>query len=173
LKILYTKTLLLLLVAAFVASCSKDTEINGNSPATMQYKVNGELVTMTSAQAGTPITFYKFQFSGSPTNYDLEGGGIAGFTILSDSLRVGNYVYDSASQYLPAFMSDGREQSALHFSGDNININITRYANGYISGNFTAKLSPTPAQRALLYDYSRKGTTLITEGLFTNVPCIY
>jgi hypothetical protein len=173
------KLYLLSMLLAFLPACSKDSNSNG---ATLQYKVNGELITM----RGDYILFHKLNYGF--TFYWLGADKPPNqwsFDIVSDSLHVGNYVnyvYDSAivvgSWSDGTFMFHNGERSALHFSGDYININITQYANGYISGNFTAKLSPSmPFVRGvnpnLLFNEYRRGTTLITEGLFTNVPCIY
>src|SRR5262245_35212265 len=91
------------------------------------------------------------------------------FVIVADSLQVFNYTYDSTSGTGLAEVTYNGHISQEFFKGDYIKINITSYSNGYISGDFTAKLSPFDGS----YDYSKRGTTLITEGVFKKIQCFY
>jgi len=97
------------------------------------------------------------------------------FWLDSDSLHPGNYIYDStdlASSPTPMGLLYNGDESDLLFDGDNINVNITSYENGLLSGNFTARLSPIVIVNGDV-DYSKRGTTVVAEGKFKNVPCSY
>lgn len=170
-----------LLLAALIWSCSRDTNsANKNSDTladgSVQYKVNGSLVTIKSIPGGAGPNFIK-RVQGGPllqTYYLLnayqDADNQVSFAIVSDSLHVGNYTYDSTYGTYLADVTYNGHISKQFYQGDYININITFYSNGYISGDFTAKLSPFENG---LMDYSKRGTTLITEGIFKNIPCFY
>ena len=172
----------LILAASIYPSCSKDPDSGSTIPTvadgTVQYKVNGNLVTMRSDNIANAeyVKIYK-QLAGtanSHTRYIFQGqngvNNALGFDIYSDSLTTRNYTYDSTSRFIYNYvLIYNGEISGLLMSGDNMNINITSYSNGYISRNFTAKFSPVEAN----FNYSKRGTTLITEGAFKNIKCIY
>src|SRR4249920_2827478 len=101
--------LYLLLMLAFLAACSKDRNSSNNNnnntlaDGTVQYKVNGSLVTIaaTNNAIGESATFIK-QLKGSPnpqTYYLLNANkgtnDQVGFAIVSDSSEIRNYTYDS------------------------------------------------------------------------------
>jgi len=175
------------IAAIFFASCNKDPTTGNNTPTiadgTLQYKVNGNLVTIKNisiADAEYTVFFKQLQGTGIPhTRYMFNGqkgaNNIWVFGIESDSLTLGNYTYDSTYLYPSAIvttMTYNGQQSALFYGGDVMSINITSYSNGFISGNFTAKFTPFPIIIGVP-DYSTRGTTLITEGEFKNIKCIY
>jgi len=176
-------------MAMLTILCSKDHNSADNTPvpdATLQCKVNGNLITFKdSTAAGEYMKFTKYH-QGTPSYPTLphttyifkeEKNSIELallFGIVSDSLAIGNYTYDStyyAASLVSAYMSYNATPSVLIFAGDYINVNITSYSHGYISGNFTAKFTPYPYR--LPPDYRDRGTTLVTEGEFKNVKCIY
>ena len=174
-------------VALFFASCTKDPNTDNTTPTVadgaFQYKVNGNLVTIKNisiANAEYTVFFKQLQGTGIPhTRYMFNGqkgaNNIWVFGIESDSLTLGNYTYDSTYQYpsgIGTTMKYNGQQSGLLYGGDVMNINITSYSNGFISGNFTAKFTPFPIIIGVP-DYSTRGTTLITEGEFKNIKCIY
>jgi len=168
-----------MLVAMLIVSCSKDTNSLKDVPdGAVQYKVNGNLfiiqdsstsnvehVMIAKQMQGT--AFPRYIFSGRKEPYNFLGFGIE-----SDSLAIRNYTYDSTS-YLyrqTNWVLYNGSQSMLYYAGDNLTINITSYSNGFISGDFTAKFTPSDGTR---FDYSKRGTTLITEGKFKNIKCVY
>jgi len=170
-----------------VVSCTKSTNSTSSSPSiedgTFQYKVNGNLVTIKNISfADGEYTMFSKQVLGtviSKTGYMFHAekgvNNAWGFGIVSDSLTIGNYTYDTtylAASTIATTMIYNGAQSAIFYAGDYISINITSYSGGFISGNFTAKLTPLPGGGASP-DYSKKGTTVITEGQFKNIKCIY
>jgi len=175
------------IAAIFITLCTRDPNTSNNPPTiadgTFQYKVNGNLVTIKNisiADAEYTVFFKQLQSTAIPhTRYMFNGqkgaNNFFGFGIQSDSLTLGNYTYDSTYQYASGnvtTMTYNGQQSLLIYGGDNMNINITAYSNGFISGNLTAKLTPLPIIIGVP-DYSTRGTTLITEGEFKNIKCIY
>ena len=145
---------------------------------TVQYKVNGNLFTIKDisisyvqhvmfAKQLQGTAFPRYIFSGQKEPYNFLGFGIE-----SDSLTVGNYTYDTTSYLFRQtnWVLYNGAQSVLYYAGDNMSINITSYSNGFISGNFTAKFTPFSGTGL---DYSKRGTTLITEGEFKNIKCVY
>src|SRR5688500_1617571 len=145
--------------AIFFASCTRDPNTANNTPTiadgTLQYKVNGNLVTLKNisiADAEYTVFFKQLQGTGIPhTRYMFNGHNGANyflvFGIQSDSLSLGNYTYDSTYLYpscISTAVTYNGQQSGLIYGGDLVSINITSYSNGYISGNFTAKFTPFP-----------------------------
>ena len=176
-----------LFAATFFASCTKDSNPGNNTPTiadgTFQYKVNGNLVTINGGNITSAeyAIFFK-QLAGSyipQTRYIFNGqkgaNNVWVFGIQTDSLTVRNFTYDSTYYTTSLFiftLAYNGQQSAILYGGDNMNINVTSYSNGLISGNFTAKFTPF-GSIGTVPNYSTKGTTLITEGQFKNIKCIY
>ena len=175
-----------------------------NSPelqdGTFQYKLNGQRVTIKhiSGSFGS-LEYAQFTKQLAGTNLNI-GGGFGGiisrtryvfngqngpntnnsfsFGILSDSLAIGSYTQDSTySGNLSTYtaLAYNGQVSGILFTGDYFSVNITSYSNGFISGNFTAKLTPIPV--ALIgvtpIDHRTRGTTVVTEGEFKNITCRY
>lgn len=172
-------TMRYLFILLTLAACSPDPNNTNNTIAgTIKYKVNGNQVTMTGYDISNAeyVTFYK-QLQGSlitHTRYLLNAqkgaNNFLAFAIKSDSLGVRNYLMDSLyfDQTGNIIMVNyNGQQSSVDYNGDNLSVNITSYANGMISGTFSGKLTPDP------YNYSARGSTVITEGQFQNIKCIY
>jgi hypothetical protein len=178
---------LFLIISVVLLSCSRDPNSTNSNPSiedgTFQYKVNGNLVTIKNISiADAEYTIFFKQLSGTAiphSRYMFNGqngvNNVWVFGIISDSLTVGNYILDTTAITggLITTMTYNGAQSAIYYSGDKMEINITHYSDGYISGNFTAKMTPFIIDNNGLVDYSKRGTTLITEGEFKNVKCIY
>jgi hypothetical protein len=173
-------TIIIIIYLSILQSCGKNWVVNINdSSGSIQYKVNGQLITMDNANAsnGENVVFAK-QLKGSvlpATRYlmDAERGSnnVLLLSISSDSLQEINYYYDSTYQSnhpseLVFDISFNGEIGTLSFGGDNFDINISSYKNRKISGTFSGKLSSTP-------DYNKRGNLVITEGAFNNIPVIY
>ncbi len=159
-------------------SCNKgSTNAPTITSGTFQYKVNGNLVSINnvSIDAGEYVAFAK-QLQGTVlahTRYLFNGqkgvNNIWIFAIQTDSLTTTSYSLDSTNAGIITTMTFNAQQSALFYSSDYMNINITSYTNGLISGNFSAKFTPLTGG----LKYENRGTTIITDGVFKNIKCIY
>ena len=176
------KILSLLVLSIIWMSCNKDNTTSTpqfNTKGSIQYKVNGTAISIDNANvlSGEAVLFTK-QLKGSMlahTRYALKAQqGTSNALILNiqtDSLLQVNYHYDSVtvstnpSELLFVVDLNGQVAS-LVFSTDNFDINITSYQNSAISGTFTGKLSPGSA-------YNTRGTFVITDGVFNNIPVTY
>jgi len=186
----------LLLLCAFIGACSRDpnsatstppSPTSGPAPAPspdtsgyIKYKVNGNLVTIKNTDAAnsdhilctkqTRLNAY------TPTMYLLSGvkdsSNGFGIGIVSDSLLVGNYNLKDGST-LTIYNGQLSELGGIG-SGDSLNVNITSYSKGLISGNFSGQFSlvPNPAPAGPI-DWSSLPKTAITEGEFKNIKCLY
>lgn len=178
------KLYLLLLFSAFIGACSRDpsSASPGTSPVPdtkgyIQYKMNGNLVTIKNTDTEnadhilctkqTQLNVY------TPTMYLLsavnDGSNSFDFAIVSDSLLVGNNnIVDADLKY------NGQLSQFGDVSIDSLNVNITSYSKGLISGNFSGQLSllPNPIPTGPI-DWSSLPKTTITEGEFKNIKCIY
>ncbi len=170
---------LLFVSVAVLISCNKGSN---NSPTvadgTLQYKINDTLVTMQNVNvgAGQYVIFSK-QLQGSffqNASYRLEAqtgvNNAIAFAIGTDSLKAQNYVVDTSTLRLtglPTTLVFMANISTLYYSSDYLKINITSYTNGFISGSFSGKLSPLPLS------FDTRGTTIITDGVFRNIKCVY
>lgn len=179
------KIFTIIVFATIFLSCKKDDQNSPDSPSTpgsISYKVNGVQVTMDNKNllSGEGVMFAK-QLEGSvvaSTRYLMNAqkgvNNLSTFAIVTDSLKTTNYHYDSAYNnknfglFMFTVMADGN-QSMLYYNSDYLDINITSYKNGRISGTFSAKT--TPMKGGLNYD--NKGTILITDGKLNNVPVTY
>jgi len=174
---------IVLALVAFFSSCSKGGTSAPPPPPPVidtiaQYKLNGNLVVITNkdSTSGKIAVFHKyvngswFHLTEYTFNADVDDNNFLDFDIVTDSLTTTNYYRDinsgndknpggCANNGIPCYVSSG---------GDYVNINITSYSNGWVSGNFTAKL--TPFQQNVP---SQPGSIMITEGQFKNVKCIY
>jgi hypothetical protein len=107
-------------------------------------------------------------------NAQKGGNNVAIMTLVTDSLRTTTYHYDSTANdhtydvFLFTIMANGN-QSALMYGGDYLDVKITSYNSGHISGTFSGKLTPI----ANNFDYNYKGSVTITDGKLNNIPVIY
>lgn len=165
-------------------SCSKDT--NNPSPVpsatgSIQYKVNGQLIVIDNVDllSGQYAIFAK-QLKGiiPETRYLLNAqkgiNNFIAFTIVTDSLHQMNYHYDSLSVkdiFISfSFTNNSNGQLAgLLFNGDYFDINISSYKNSRVSGTFTAKISPFSTS----FDYNKRGSVIISEGVLNNIQMTY
>lgn len=169
-------------LALFFASCLKESipeaianKKNGPKvPASFSFKVNGITKSYSVADVRKEITYSSPSFSCTKTadRYNIFGKveiGSAYFSIFTDSLSVGNYTQTTVTAkadtgYLPFY---------IYAPTDRVSINISSHSNGYISGNFTALLTPVIDGSRIPYTYGAPSSIAITEGSFKNVPVFY
>jgi hypothetical protein len=116
--------------------------------------------------------YYTLSCHKSNGGYNLSGitgNGEFTFTFYTDSLKVGNYKYTATQAYVTDF------GYPCYMAGptDNMNINVTSYKNGRVSGNFTGQISPATMQGPYGPVFGTFGSVVIKNGLFSNVPVIY
>lgn len=179
------KLLLLLLFCVVFFSCSKEPTAPPpakNVLGILEYKVNGELVTTDNKNVanGEFILFSKDLKDNFliQTRYLIKAeksiDNAFVFAIVSDTLQTINYHYDSAgvnhqpTGFVLALAFKG-DESEIVYTGDFFDINITSYKNTRISGTFSAKLTPEKN----LFDYNNRGTTIISDGIFRELPFTY
>ena len=156
---------------------SKNSGGKGSITATLSYKINGNPVNISLADADhqNSYPYYTLACSKNPGYYSMEGisnSGETTFTFYTDSLAVGNYKYTGA--YLDMFfISYNGTNEFVHAPQDSMSINITSYKNGHISGNFSGALTPMIAAGNPNNTYGTPGSVLITNGSFANVPVFY
>jgi hypothetical protein len=165
-------------------SCGKEKNypfVPSSTSGLIQYKVNGQLVVMDNADTinKNGVSFAK-QLKGflPETRYFLnaqKNGVDNSFvtSIVTDSLQLINYHYDSAYMHASAtatfaFTYDG-QGGAIYYKGDYLDVNIFSYKNARVSGTFSAKLTPL----AGILDYNNRSSVIITEGILDNVPVSY
>lgn len=167
-------------IALFLCSCLKESipeaianKKNGPKvPASFSFKVNG--VTRSYSLEDVRKDSYPYYFScrKSANSYNLFGlvdAGKACFYIYTDSLSVGNYSYPTVT----GWADSGYLPFEIYAPTDRISINISSHNNGYISGNFTALLTPVTYAGRIPYTYGTPSSITITEGSFKNVPVFY
>jgi len=126
-----------------------------------------------------PYTVFQLTASGIEANQGvlMNSLGIISFTIVTDSLSIGNYHYDSTNcsklglSYSQSFVDFNLLSNAIVFSSDYIDFNITSISGNLISGNFTAKLTLANSHSAVpnMFDYSKRGESIIQNGKFQNI----
>lgn len=177
------KTFLFLIMIAFVA-CEKDSNDppdNNGSDATISYKVNDTLVEISGFDINTAQGVYANKvLAGNiipTTSYhlwaQLGSNNLLTLSFITDSLKTQNYHYDSSSVLTNAVVAFesvlfNANLSSVSRANDFVDINITSYTNGLISGNFTGRMTLSPNVLS-----GPAGTTNITEGKFKNVKMIY
>lgn len=175
--LLFTSVVLL-----FAFSCKKENGSSLDSTGSIGYKVNGKSYSMSNVNLsnGEGVAFSK-QLKGnliSETRYLFNAqkgsNNVILFSIVTDSLKSEKFHYDSASTqqdvllFLASIMADG-QQSMLLYGTDYLDIDISSYKNGHVSGSFSGKFTPL----ANGVDYNNRGTVDISEGKLNNVPVIY
>lgn len=171
---------LLIALSILLSSCFKKSIADAmleskNGPkitATFSYEINGTPVSVTVKDADHQGIYPELQCQKNNgyvlwcnTN-DFE------FTFYTDSLKVGNYHYPSSfmNTYVLTYPA-----TANYIGGptDYMDVNVTSYKNGHISGNFSGKLSPLVYQGPYSNVYGSPGSVVIKNGSFTNVPVVY
>ncbi len=169
---------ILFAVTVLLSSCLKQSiadamlDSGKDETATLSYEINGTAVKVSvrdaDNQAGGYYTLacYKsngYHFSGITDNGEFT------FRFYTDSLKVGNYNYTATGEYVTDF------GHPCYMAGptDYMNINVTSYKNGRISGNFTGQISPATTQGPYGPVFGAYGSVVIRNGLFSNVPVIY
>jgi hypothetical protein len=181
------KNIIIVIALMIFFSCNKDsdapTQPQQIASSSISYKVNGTETTMDNANlaAGEGVLFSK-QLKGtvlSQSRYLLNGqkgaNNIILTTIVTDSLHEINYHYDSLynaqnSGIFKFVLETDGIVSSLYFTGDYLDVNITSYKNSSVTGTFTAKVSPATGNPS---DYIHRGSVLVTEGVFNNIPVTY
>lgn len=107
--------------------------------------------------------------------YVFGSSGIYGnmdFIFYTDSLKTRNYKY--LGSYGPMFIMSytGKNYYAKDVK-DSMSFNITSYNNGYISGNFSGRLTELISQSSAGDVYGTPGSLIITKGSFNNVMVFY
>lgn len=173
----------ILLAGLFIISCSDSTpEPSNSATGSISYKVNGQLVVYDNANfssgeyaglakqlRGTAIPATRYVVNAQKGSSNLLQSGI-----ITDSLTVGTFRYDSVSVATgAAFLANNvlynGAASTVFYNGDFLEFKITSHTGGRVSGTFTGRMSPL----AGALSYATKGTTVITEGVINNVPVIY
>jgi hypothetical protein len=169
---------MLFAVTVLLSSCLKQSIADAmldsakGETVTLSYEINGTPVKVSVRDADNQsggyytLACYKsngYHFSGS------TGNGEFAFSFYTDSLKVGNYKYTATQEYITDFGFPCYMAGAT----DNMNINVTSYKNGRISGNFTGQISPAPMQGPYGPVFGAYGSVVIKNGLFSNVPVIY
>lgn len=176
------KNLFYFVLIVSLLSCSKNDDSKTIIEGTIKYKINGELVTYDNKSVESPelLDVAGSKSKVEPFNdpfYVIEGHSpfsnkeLFQAMIFTDSLMQMNYHMDTTDlDHYGVLMNIDHNypqiQSSLHFAGDYVDITITSYSNGKVSGTFTAKLSPITDY---YYEYNKRGSILITEGEFSNV----
>jgi hypothetical protein len=155
---------------------SKNSGGQGSPTATLSYKVNGNAVNISVANAESQDTnYYTLGCTKSTGGYSLDGlssSGEIAFTFYTDSLAIGNYIY-TANYGDMYFVSYNAQAEYVHGPTDSMSFNITSYKNGLISGNFSGQLTPLVTASTINNIFGVSGSTLITNGSFQNVPVFY
>lgn len=167
-------------LALLLSSCLKESipeamanKKNGPKvPASFSFKVNGNTRSFSLEDVRRDTYPYYFSCRKTANSYDIFGQVDAGkvyFSIYTDSLSVGNYSYPTAT----GWADSGYLPFEIYAPTDRISINISSHSNGYISGNFTALLTPVTYAGTIPYTYGAPSSIAITEGSFKNVPVFY
>lgn len=165
----------MLLSSCFKKSIADAMLESKNGPrvtATFSYEINGTPVSTTVKDADHQGIYPELQCEKNngyvlwcSTN-DFE------FTFYTDSLKVGNYNYPSSYSGIYVVSYPG---TANYIAGppDYMDVNVTSYKNGHISGNFSGRLSPLVYQGPYGNTYGTFGSVIIKNGSFNNVPVVY
>ncbi|HSZ87652.1 MAG TPA: hypothetical protein VK787_16580 [Puia sp.] len=154
---------------------SENSSGQGNVTATLSYKVNGNPVNLTVADAkNQDPTGYTLGCSKESTYYDFDAVTSAGeftFMFLTDTLTTGNY---NITGNLDFFITEyNGTNDYLQSATDSIGFTVTSSKNGLISGTFSGRLTPLISQNYPNDIYGTPSSVLITEGSFKNVPVFY
>jgi hypothetical protein len=178
------------LILLLLVSCSRETPQYGNGTmqfmngtgqsvnGTVKYRLNGEEQIIRAK----PLDYYesaslKKVWVLSPTTintYSFHAGksslGSIGVQFRTAGLNLQSYTFDSLSRGQPLLahghVANPYEEAVLFYSGDFFMIRFTSLTGGRASGTFSAKLS----RRIYPMDYTLRGTFIVTDGVFTDIP---
>ena len=143
--------------------------------ATMSYEINGTLVSISVPDAGNQLPGGSTLSCTKSNGYVLDALSSYGefaFTFYTDSLQVGTYTY--LSSYGPMYITDfNNTDEFVYGPTDSVSFNVTKYQNGYISGNFSGQLTPMISAGYPNNTYGVPGSVSIKNGTFSNVPIFY
>jgi hypothetical protein len=175
--------LTLFAVTILLSSCFKqsiaDAMLNTakGGTATLSYEINGTPAKISVRDADNQTGGY-YTLSCGKANYGYVLSGVTDlgeftFTFNTDSLKAGNYKYTSY-YYRDMYVTDFQGRPC-YIAGptDNMDVNITSYKNGRVSGNFTGQVTPATSQPFGNNVYGTFGSVVIKNGSFSNVPVIY
>jgi hypothetical protein len=174
--------LIIIATGILFSSCLKqsipDAMLNsqngGNVTATISYKVNGNPVSLTVADANSQDSLYYTlgcikQPGGSYLLDALTNTGEFTFYFLTDTLKPGNYYING---HLDLFIMEYNGTNGyLYAATDSIGFTITSNNKGHINGTFSGRLSPL--LDANNNTYGTPGSVVITDGSFQNIPVLY
>ncbi|SRR5579871_5747265 len=178
--------LIMVAVMIFLSSClkqsipdamlsSKSASGQGDATATLSYKVNGNLVSLTVADAKSQNpNNYSLGCTKESNYYSFDALTDAGeftFMFITDTLTAGNY--NIAGSYNMFITEYNGTNEYLQATTDSIGFTVTANKNGLISGTFSGRLTPLISQNYPNDIYGAPSSVLITEGSFKNVPVFY
>jgi len=185
------KTSLLIILSVCIISCSKNKQLPASptpqpqvDSSLISFRFNDTLVTIKgglnsyvtnregvyASKVLTPYPKWVYNIIAQSGFYnDLY------LQIYTDSLLVQSYNYFLTQPYywvVPdqgLFLGIGYKNMdyQIYLPSDSVNVNITRYSNGYISGTFSADLTPMDVANPI------PGSTKITDGSFQNLQVVY
>jgi hypothetical protein len=179
------KQLFLFLIIVIVGtSCLKESiadamlhsQSSGTDVASLSFEVNGKLIqqsvyTVHQSDQNYQLACFRTAYTGG-INYDFDFLTPLGeFTnaINTDSLKPGQYINQGFAGGLFVF-DDQNRNYFLTFSTDTVSFTITSNKNGFISGNFNARLTELVSQSGNTNSYGTPGSCVITKGTFSNIP---
>ena len=138
--------------------------------ATLSYEINGTLVNVSVDDADNPAsnsgTLECVKLNSYYNLSALTEFGEFTFNFYTDSLKVGSYSYPTNSGGI--FVTDFQGPNYVYSPTDKMNVNVTIYEAGHISGNFSGVLT-----KQVNNSWGASSTVTITNGSFKNVPIFY
>jgi hypothetical protein len=180
------KLILSVAIVALLFGCNSNTTSDPTLPissnvGSIKYKVNGAQLSYTANASNVEYALISKQLAGNvitKTRYVINAqqgsNNIIQIGLVTDSLKLQNYTYDSAYYRANIGVAISNSlfngtQSTIWYNGDYLNVNITSYSNGIVNGTFTAKLTPISPS----LNYNTRGSVLITEGEINNLKVTY
>jgi len=139
--------------------------------ATLSYEVNGTPVAVTVDDADHQPEYSRRLYCEKSSAYLVDAisdfYGELTFTLFTDSLKVGSYSYPNYAG-VGFFITDYQGPNFVYSATDYMNVNVTSYEDGHISGNFSGLLTPM-----INNSYGLSSSVSIKNGSFSNVPVFY
>jgi hypothetical protein len=173
---------LVILLSSCLKESIPDAMLNKkNGPkvtATFSYKLNGNAVSRTieDVRNQSLVPYPTMGCSKQAGRYDLLAlldPGVVSIYLFTDTLAVGNYTYTTADVGELDILDYFNQTEFLHAPTDRISVNVSSHANGYISGTFSAVLTPMVDGSTTPYIFGTPSSILVTEGSFKNIPVFY